>query len=164
MDAAQIHLALTHLPVFGYVLFTPLFLFAVWKKKDDLIRISAVFFVVLSIAAIVVFNSGEGAEEILEQTIDVGHDVIHEHEESGEKSFWLLSISGLAAALVLALRIGTTKVNHYRLLLVMGVLLIATSLSSVYTAHLGGQIRHPEMEFKGAADTNNPNEDVADDD
>jgi len=164
MNAAQIHLALTHLPVFGYVLFTPLFLFALWKKKDDLVRICAVFFVILSVAAIVVFNSGEGAEEIIELTTEIGHDVIHEHEESGEKSFWLLSISGLAGALVLALRISTKPVKQYRLLLVMGLLLIATSFSSLYTAHLGGQIRHPEMELGGSDTPNVEIEDEADDD
>jgi len=140
------------------------YFYTLWKRKDDLIRICALFFVLLSVAAIVVFNSGEGAEEIIEQSTEIGHDVIHEHEESGEKSFWLLSISGLAAALVLALRIGTSQVKHYRLLLLMGLLLIATSLSSLYTAHLGGQIRHPELEFSEDADQTNPIEDAADDD
>jgi len=120
--------------------------------------------VILSVAAIVVFNSGEGAEEIIEQTTEIGHDVIHEHEESGEKSFWLLSISGLAGALVLALRISTKPVKQYRLLLVMGLLLIATSFSSLYTAHLGGQIRHPEMELGGSDTPNVEIEDEADDD
>ncbi len=164
MNAAEIHLALTHLPVFGYLLFTPLFIYAVWKKNDALIRICSVFFVILSVAAIVVFNSGEGAEEILEETTEISHDVIHEHEESGEKSFWLLSISGLAAALVLALRIGTKQIKHYRALLFLGALFTITSISSLYTAHLGGKIRHPEMEFSGGENGQEVHEDEADDD
>lgn len=144
MNAAQIHVALTHLPVFGYLLFTPLFFFALWKKKSDLLRVVSVMLVVLSIAAIVVFNSGEGAEEIVEEMPGISHDVIHEHEESGEISFWLLSISGLASALVLALRVSVTDTKQFRLLLIMGILLLGTTLSSLYTAHLGGKIRHPE--------------------
>jgi len=164
MNAAEIHLALNHLPVFGYILFTPLFLYALWKKNDQLLRVSSLFFVLLSVAAIVVFNSGEGAEEILEQTVDVGDEIIHEHEESAEISFWLLSISGLAAALVLALRASTANLKQYRLLLILGALLVATSLSSAYTAHLGGLIRHPEMNASSDTIRIDGVEDEADDD
>jgi hypothetical protein len=144
MNAAQIHIALTHLPVFGYLLFTPLFFFAVWKKKQDLLTLVCVMLVLLSAAAIVVFNSGEGAEEIVEEIPGINHDAIHEHEESGEWSFWLLSVSGLAAALVLALRVSLFHPKQFRLLLLMAFLLLVTTVSSLYTAHLGGKIRHPE--------------------
>lgn len=144
MNSAQVHLALTHLPVFGYLLFTPLFFVAVWKKKQDLLNLVSIMLLLLSLSAIIVFNSGEGAEEIVEEISGISHDAIHEHEESGELSFWLLSISGLAAALVLALRVSLFHSKQFRLLIVMGIFLLATSLSSLYTAHLGGKIRHPE--------------------
>ncbi|MDX5321771.1 MAG: hypothetical protein LPK45_11575 [Bacteroidota bacterium] len=145
MNAALIHLSLTHFPVIGFVLFTPLFLYAIWKKKQDLFRIVSMMIIVLSISAIVVFNSGEGAEEIIEATTDIGHDVIHEHEEAGEITFWLTSICGLAAALVLALRMNVNNIKHGSLLFILFSLLLATSVSALYTAHMGGKIRHPEM-------------------
>lgn len=144
MNPALVHIAVTHLPVFGYLLFTPLFLFALWKKKQDLLTLVSVMLVLLSLAAIVVFNSGEGAEEIVEEISGISHDAIHEHEESGEQSFWLLCISGLAAALVLALRVSLFHSKQFRLLLGMALLLIVTTVSSLYTAHLGGKIRHTE--------------------
>lgn len=144
MNPAQIHLALTHLPVFGYLLFTPLFFFALWKKKQDLLTLVSIMLVLLSLSAIVVFNTGEGAEELVEEYSEVSHDTIHEHEESGEISFWLLSISGLAAALVLALRISLFHSKQFKLLILMALFLVATTVSSLYTAHLGGKIRHPE--------------------
>lgn len=144
MNPAQIHLALTHLPVFGYLLFTPLFFFALWKKKQDLLTLVSIMLVLLSLSAIIVFNTGEGAEELVEDIAGISHDTIEEHEESGEISFWLLSISGLAAALVLALRVSLFHSKQFKLLILMALLLVATTLSSLYTAHLGGKIRHPE--------------------
>lgn len=144
MNPAQIHLALTHLPVFGYLLFTPLFFFALWKKKQDLLTLVSIMLVLLSLSAIIVFNTGEGAEELVEDISGINHDTIEEHEESGEISFWLLSISGLAAALVLALRVSLFHSKQFKLLILMALLLVATTVSSLYTAHLGGKIRHPE--------------------
>ncbi len=144
MNPAQIHLALTHLPVFGYLLFTPLFFFALWKKKQDLLTLVSIMLVLLSLSAILVFNTGEGAEELVEDISGISHDTIEEHEESGEISFWLLSISGLAAALVLALRVSLFHPKQFKLLILMALLLVATTVSSLYTAHLGGKIRHPE--------------------
>lgn len=146
MNAAFLHLSLTHFPVIGFVLFTPIFLFAVWKNKQEWIRLCALVFVILGLISIVVFNSGEGAEEIIEKTTDISHKVIHEHEEAGEFAFWLFSISGLAAALVLALRVSVTNSRHKMLLWIYGVLLLMTSVAALRTAHLGGEIRHPEME------------------
>ncbi len=146
MNAAQIHLALTHLPVFGFLLFTPVFLYGWMKKNGLLIRLSSLFFVLLAISAVVVFNTGEGAEEIVEEIGGISHRIIHEHEEAAEISLWLFAISGTLAALVLALRLEPPKRSSRILLPVLGILLIATCISAVYTAKEGGKIRHPETE------------------
>lgn len=146
MNSAQIHLALNHLPVFGYLLFTPLFVYAIWKKKSELLKVVSIMFVLLSVSAVVIFNSGEGAEELIEDLPGISHDTIHEHEESAELSLWLLSLSGLAAALTFALRLSVEQTKHYKYFVLIALLPLAATFSSLNTAHLGGLIRHPELD------------------
>ncbi|MBI1223287.1 MAG: hypothetical protein GC180_11840 [Bacteroidetes bacterium] len=158
MNAAFLHLSLTHFPIIGFVLFSPLFLFAVWKKKQSWIQLFSVVLVGLTLVSIIVFNTGEGAEDILKETTKIPHKVIHEHEEAAEFTFWLFCISGFIAALVLALRVKVENARQRTLLFVYSILLLVTSVAALRTAHLGGEIRHPEMEYNGADHVDADNE------
>lgn len=144
MNAAQLHLSLTHLPVIGFILFTPILIYAILKRNNLLVNLSSVFIVFLALSSVVVFNSGEGAEEIVEEIPGISHSLIHEHEEAGETAFWLFCTSGFVAALVLALRVSVTNKRYRILFFVYALLTLSSSVAAFYTAHLGGKIRHPE--------------------
>ena len=145
MNPTQLHLALSHFPVIGYILMVPVFWFAVWKRKEAYLNLSLLFFIVLGILSFVVFNTGSMAEENLTQLPGMDTDLISKHEKSGEISFWLFAVSGLLSAILMAFNIKLKEKQHLIILVVCGILFSTAAIHSLYTASIGGEIRHTEI-------------------
>lgn len=145
MNSTQIHLALSHFPVIGFILLTLVFWYALVKRNEDFIRLSLIFFILLGVISFVVFNTGSGAVETLKEIPGIEGERIDQHENSGEISFWLFSISAILAALLLAFGITIKNKQQIMILLASGIIFSAAALHSLYTAHLGGKIRHTEL-------------------
>lgn len=144
MDAAHIHLVVNHIPI----LFTPLALIIlIWGWMRDVksyVRLSMWGFIIAGVFAYIAFQSGEGAEEIVEGVIASGEQFIHDHEEWAEWSLWgslilgVLSIAGLYV---------DTYLQKLKKTLLVGIIILSSFNSGIlaYTAYLGGQIRHSEI-------------------
>jgi len=145
MDAVHLHLALNHFPVVGFILFTPLFIYALWKRQEVLLRICLVFFFILGILAVVVHTSGENAEEIVEETLEVNHRTIHEHEEWGERAYWFAALCGFASIFIIAMRWQFEAWKRWVYIAVLA-LSLATSGLMFKAASEGGKIRHTELD------------------
>jgi uncharacterized membrane protein len=143
-------LLLNHLPVVGIVLAALLILVAWMRRSDELVKVSLGLIVLLAVVAVIVFFTGEPAEEAVEYLAGVSHDVVERHEEAALVATVGMGVLGAAALLVLF----WFRRHIVPRALVMTSLLATLGLSGVmgYVANLGGQIRHTEIAGGGAPD------------
>ncbi len=143
MNSAQIHLALTHVPVILSLVGLVILLVALVKKSNSLIKTSYYIFLFAGLAAIPVYLSGEGTEEMVERLPGVSEAVIERHEEVAKLAMISIVIAGLASLSGLLFFQKNTATRIIKAV----VLLLAISSGGMMaqTAHLGGQIRHTEI-------------------
>lgn len=143
MNFAQIHLAINHLPIFGLPI-ALIFLFQGLRTKNEgLQRFSLLALGVLALSGLAVFLTGEPAEEVVEHVVKGGDAFIEAHEEAGEVAMVLCTLTGILATLAfLKFRAPQWKQKLLPLVILAGVISTGTLL---YTASLGGKIRHTEI-------------------
>jgi hypothetical protein len=142
MNAAHIHLMLNHVPLFGALAVTVLLVVALVLRQQGVARAGLVVALLTALVAIVVYLTGEPAEELVENLPGISEAVMESHEEIAlvatlvVGAFALVSLYGL-----FAFRRGVSM-GFTKILLVLSLLPLATM---AYTAYLGGQIRHSEI-------------------
>jgi len=143
VNAPQVHLMLNHLPVIG-VLFVALVLAVglLWRN-GGILRLGLAMLVLVALAAIPVFLSGEPAEESIEDVTGVSHASIESHEDAAKPAMIGLELLGLVALVALLRERGRGVPPRFAALLLIAVIALSSGLA--WTAHLGGQIRHPEL-------------------
>lgn len=142
MNSVQVHLALTHVPVVLALAGLVMLIIAMLIKNPVLIKASYVFILVAGISALPVFFTGEGAEEAVEHAPGVSENLIESHEELAKMAMIVIAIAGFAALVAL------TPFRFLADRIVKPAVLLLTAFSCglmIQTAHLGGQIRHPEI-------------------
>ena len=88
--------------------------------------------------------TGEGAEELVEDMPNIGHQIIHEHEEYAEKLALILYAMGLLSVYGFYLNIKT----HAKARLLSIVILVIAGVALVFalkTGKSGGEVRHTEI-------------------
>ena len=145
MDTVHLHLLLNHVPVLGTLFGTVLLLVAVGRGSRELVVASLVVFVVSAAAAVPVYLTGEPAEERVEHIAGVSEDVIERHEEAAAVGF--AAAVALGAVSVVGLVLAARKKPVARALIAVPLLLaVVTGGLLAWTANLGGQIRHTEIQ------------------
>ena len=144
MNATHLHLMLNHLPVLGTIFGLGLLAFGLWRKSNELKKTALGVIVVVSLAAVPVYLTGEPAEEGVESLAGVSKSGMEEHEEAAAAAFTGIMVLGATALGGLILfRRGRALPNWFS-----GSLLVAClSVSGLmgWVANLGGQIRHSEL-------------------
>ncbi len=153
MNSVQVHLALTHVPVVLSLVGLVMLVVALIIKNTTLTKTSYIMIFIAGIAAIPVYFTGEGAEEAIEKLPGISESVIESHEDAGKMAMIAISAAGLAAlaALLSIKRQAASRIGKILVLL----LTITSGVLMVQTAHLGGQIRHPEITAGFTAQNNN---------
>lgn len=142
MDLAHLHLLLNHFPIIGTMLGTALLFYALLKKEGNLQRAVLVIWVLMAALTPIVMNTGEEAEEKVEEMAGIQHNNIKEHEEAAEYASWLmigLGVLSLASLVLYKMNSSITKATWICFFL---SLLVITAM--VRTGYLGGLIRHTE--------------------
>lgn len=144
MSWAHIHLALNHVPVIGLLIVLLLLAVARRRGSVELTRVSYGLLVLLAAASIVVYFTGEPAEELIENLPGFSEALVEEHEEVA-----LIATIGMAVLGVAAL-VGLIRFRDPRVAppwYDRGMLVLAFVMGGVmiWTANLGGQIRHSEI-------------------
>lgn len=143
MNPAHLHLLLNHLPVIGAPIGVALLAYALYRRNAELTKVALGLFVVLSVAAVATYFTGEGAEEVVESLPAVAPGLIETHEEMARVATIAFSVIGVAA---LALLVGFRRRSVPRRL--AGVMIVAGLLLSAalaWTANAGGRISHSEI-------------------
>lgn len=146
MNWAHVHLLVNHIPVIGSLGVTLLLAYAIWRGGEPLIRVSMGFLVVVALAGVGVYFTGEPAAETIEpmHLPGVTQEVIERHEEAAELSTIVLGLSGAVALLgLLRYRTPRTLPRWYTALTFVAAL--AGVLMMARTANFGGMIRHTEI-------------------
>ena len=81
MSWAHIHLALSHVPVIGLLIVLLLLAVARLRRSTELTRVSYALLVLLAASAVVVYLTGEPAEELVENLPGFSEAIVEEHEE-----------------------------------------------------------------------------------
>lgn len=151
MNAAQIHLALNHAPLFLSITGGVILILGLIKKNESFKNISLYFLIAAALFTVPVFLTGEGTEELVENLPGVNETAIEEHEDMAKISLIIIIITGAIALLAMFLKKNTGIAK----LLFTGALLL--SLASfgfmAQTAHLGGLIRHSELQNGNSINT-----------
>ncbi|CAM3977621.1 hypothetical protein FLBR109950_11330 [Flavobacterium branchiophilum] len=144
MNEAHLHLVINHFPIIGPILGFGILLIGIFLKNNTLKNTAYIIFIISSLFGIASMSTGEEAEELVEKLPNIGHEIIHEHEEIAEKLALTLNILGLVAIFGLFLNLK----NHVRahiisyIAAVLGIIGIAIATQVGTT---GGAIRHIEL-------------------
>lgn len=145
MNAAEIHLALNHLPIsatlFGILVLIGGFLF----KSEAVRKTGLILLIAAGLFTIPAVSTGEEAEEIVEHMglEDDIRDYIHEHEELAETAQWISLGVGFLA--LLAFYFTHTKKAPARILSILALIAALGSMGFLgNVASKGGEIRHSE--------------------
>lgn len=149
MNWPFLHLSLNHFPLIG-LFFVLALLAAAWiRRSDELARAGFLALVVLAVFAIGVYLSGEPAEEAVEHLSGLSETRIEAHEEAALLAFIGMEILGVVALAALLLRRSDARFRGW--IGGVGALTVLVAALMVWTAHRGGQIRHPEIRGSDAA-------------
>jgi hypothetical protein len=142
-------------PAVGALFALALLAYAAWRNDTPLSRVALSMFVVIGVASIAVYFTGEAAEEAVENLPGVSEQLIERHEEAASVATIILGGFGLYALLVLAL-LRRRDIPRWLNTMSLVAALVASG-AVVWTAGLGGQIRHSEIRSgASAADAQGP--------
>src|SRR6187551_362254 len=94
MDNAYLHLILNHFPIIGLLVVVALLFYSLLKKNNQMLNFSLLSLVVLALLTIPLEESGEAAEEVVENTTTLNEAFIHEHEEAADYAAPLMYMTG----------------------------------------------------------------------
>ena len=148
MNGAHLHLLLNHFPLIGGLISLLLLAAGLLIRKDLLVHTGLVLLVASAAMTYPVFETGDGAEEIVEQMAGASHDavgaLIHEHEEASEKALTGMMVLGaVAAGTILIGRKNNVRLRILSVFVLVGGLAVLGLMANA--AQLGGQISHPEV-------------------
>ena len=149
MSTVHLHLLLNHVPVIGILAVAFVLIVAFARKNDAIGKLGLAMLVGIALVTIVVYFTGEPAEEAVEDLAGVSESLIHSHEEAAEVAFIATALAGLAA-LGLLLRSARRALARWAVAGTLALSLVVAGLMA-WTANLGGQIRHSEIRGAGAA-------------
>jgi hypothetical protein len=130
-------------PVIGLVFSTLLLLYGLVRKSTEVARASFMIYVLVALATVAVFFSGQGAEEVVENLPDVSKSLIGIHEDAALVTLTAILILGVAA--LAALLFVRSKPITQKLAILVLVLSILAGISAAYTSNLGARIHHQEL-------------------
>lgn len=151
MNAAQIHLALNHLPLFLALAGGIILAIGLFKKNNSIILSSLYVLVAGALFTLPVFFTGEGTEEMVEELPGVTESLIGQHETMAKIAFGIILATGVLSLAALFVK---NKILVFRSIsMIVLVAALGSFGAMAQTAHLGGQIRHTEIQNGAVSNT-----------
>ena len=144
MSTVHLHLLLNHIPVVGSLLAVVLFAAALFFKETVSTKFALAFTAAIAAVAVIVYFTGGAAEDAVEKLAGVTERAIERHEEAAEVTTIALGILGALSALAFVIFRAKRPPRGLTLAGLVGS--IAVSGLMAWTANLGGQIRHTEIQ------------------
>jgi uncharacterized membrane protein len=144
MNSAQIHLLFTHIPIVGLGFAILLNLVAIFRKNEELQKLSLWGYLVLGIFGLLAYITGDDAGKIMQTYPGITEDIIEPHENVA--LFFFLGMMITSVLSFIGLYITKTRRNllrRFSVYLLVAALLL--SILAVKTGSTGGTIRHTEI-------------------
>lgn len=149
MNVVHLHLLLNHFPIIGAVLGVLILAVAVLRRSDDIGKLALWLFALIGATSIVVFLTGEPAEDLVERLPGFSKAITEQHEEVALVATIAMGALG-AFALILLVAFRKRPLASWTGPITLVLALGATGLMG-YAANLGGQVRHTEIRAGGVA-------------
>lgn len=151
MNFAHIHLILNHIPVIGIPIALVFLIHGFLAKNSSSQRFALFVLVALAVVALPVYFTGDPAEKVVKHLPEVSKSFIEPHEDAAQISLTLTLALGFEALVALFFQKDEKKAR----LLNFTVMILAAiaTLSLLYTANLGGKIRHTELRSDSTVQT-----------
>lgn len=144
MNAAHIHLMINHFPIILPFIAIITRIIAHVIKSDSMRRYALWILIVGAITSFIAMQSGERAEEIVEELPGISETYIHNHEESAEIFSVITYIAGGIACI--ALWADIKRKSYAQVIVEIAIVLSVVSLFYAQkTGNSGGEIRHEEI-------------------
>ena len=144
MNDAHLHMVFNHFPIIGTIFGIGILITGLISKNNALKNTAYVLFSIGAVFAFMSMNTGEGAEELVEDMPAVGKQIIHEHEEIAEKFAIIMYATGFFGLLSLFAAYKKHKfASAFSYITLLLALLAGVVAKSVGTS--GGEIRHTEI-------------------
>lgn len=137
MNYAYLHIVLTHIPVVAFPVLTSLLIVSMVYKNKSMKKIVLIFMMLMGSIAVPVYLTGEPAFNAIDNYPGVRENVVEPHQEMGEKALVVLVIEILVILSILIFEIKSLEFVNV-------ALAVFASMALIYTAYLGGKIRHTE--------------------
>ncbi|WPR70788.1 hypothetical protein SLW70_12715 [Flavobacterium sp. NG2] len=144
MNDAHLHLMVNHFPILGLIFGFGILISGLIFRNNGIKNTAYSLFVVAAIFAFFSMATGEGAEELVEDMPNIGHHIIHEHEEYAEKLALILYALGALSIYGFYLNVKT----HAKARLVSVIILVIAAIGLIFalkTGTSGGEVRHTEI-------------------
>lgn len=144
MNTAHWHLILNHFPIIGTLGGIVVLLYGLVRKSNDTKVLGALLILAMAVISVIVMETGESAEEIVENIPGIGEAAMEAHEDAAKIANSILITSGVLALISLVLHF--FKKNVVIISMVATLLLSCIAFGFMaYTGYLGGKIRHTEI-------------------
>ena len=144
MNAAHIHLMVVHLPVVLCPLVLVLLAWGQLRHNDVYLRQGYTILILCAAAGVVAFYSGPSAFELLQEKLVAERDLVEDHAAIARAAFIVTLVGGVLALQALLQFAQEEPPARWLRTTILLTTLLACYLMA-WSAHLGGQIRHPEV-------------------
>ncbi|MBF0290393.1 MAG: hypothetical protein HQM14_21480 [SAR324 cluster bacterium] len=145
IQMAHWHLMLTHFPLVGMLLGAVLLGVGLWRKSDELAKVSLSLLIFVGIMALAAYQTGKEAEIITKHQTGFSQNFINSHEDAADVATITTAALGVVALGALIFFIRKKHPVSRRFLLILLIFTIFNSVIMGYTANLGGKIKHNEL-------------------
>jgi len=142
-SGAHLHLLSNHVPIFGCVFALGLLIVSFLTSADTFRRTAFVILVLTAVAGVVANRSGEPAEDAIRGFPGVRREVIHAHEEMAKRAYLLAGALGILALGGLVCWRKKSVPSSAAAVAVLATAFVTGAM--IYTALLGGRVRHTEV-------------------
>jgi uncharacterized membrane protein len=149
MNASQIHLALTHVPVVLSFIGLVILSIGLLKKNETITKTSFYLLLAAGIFTVPVYLTGEGTEEAVENLPGVSESIISKHEDVANLTLIVISLTALIA--LSGILFYSRRIIGKMARISVFILSLISAGAMAQTAHLGGSIRHTEIRSGVAA-------------
>jgi uncharacterized membrane protein len=150
LNWAHIHLVLTHIPVIGIGVVIVFLLAGLARRSRELKWVSLQMFVALALLSIAVYLTGSPASHQMRELPGISRETIHHHSSVADFAFGGMEVLG-ALSLGAMVKFRNSAAIPVRIVAALLGLALVVLVLMLWTANLGGRIRHPEIGAKSAA-------------
>ena len=158
MNATHLHLITNHMPILGFALSAIALIWGMYTKSRNTLLLAFTLIFISAVGGFIAGNTGEAAEEAVENIIGISHDAIHEHEEAAEAAMPFVIASGVLSLFSGFLLIKNHKFSGIAQWVLLLTIFTASSLSA-RAGLLGGKIRHAQELNAAPVDHQEPEHD-----